>query len=1141
MSRSRHGDLHMRPKSRLAVASMHRRRAFLLVGLLLFNTLALGLSGAEVSGRGGTNDDFTVTSITIGNASKPANTWIQPDGATQAYVFMGDNIEVKVKVTRLGNAAFAVTAPVTLSVVHPIGYVLESWSWETPALIGSAADEHTLVWSPEVAHSILNTSTNELHGGLVLTASVAFAQDTKNDNDVREQPVPVAVQSDVMDGTVQATDRLSFIPGRYPITGGGATGGGSWTIAGTDASNSAVGSAHWRHSQPSSNYPSNAYDRLIRMYFPSAGNCGSEGSLDGELSNLYQTYVCKHTFYAGQYVSTQFFVKAYGQTNLGDSVALEMWRPPGQYNDPMQSLHWNLSLGSPSTSEWSNLSWDPQADWAQIPGLTNPNIFLGGNSWYYGLLFQSDSSGASEGMHVDRFIQFGVSKVTEFTLDINCDNPEAGYSTPPNGVLSLKCEVTNNGYVPAPVRVFTNVSNESWMSPILQIRIDADLNPVDHDNSVILQGFDAGTTTNVWLNLSVPPGADVQQQQWNVTFYDHSSGESKGMISIPIGVTEQHSVMLTSTSGLVAAELMPGASGLVPIRLQNTGNRDAAFALTTVFSDQGWTAVVENQTGSPVPMPIAMGKGDAMDLKLNVTASSDASPTTEDDITSFNLRATCPTCGGGLFGTDVLVRTVEVPVLRDLSLTPDADSISGPANGQAQMVYMTLLNLGNDDEQYTLTLQQSNWMLHAELLQEETPVLDAWDGETTVGLRFPMPVGLQPGFYTATVTARSVDDLTVGQSVQVQVEVLDTAAVFVYDEDADQSYIPGDPAQSMEFEIRNDGNRPDSFDVTLDLPEGMVATLSNVSQAGRTAEVLPGESCFVIVSFAFTEGTEGSLTLGVVATSVNDPEVSATGNAVYLVGSQNWLRIPTVLPSEVRDAEDIHTMTVKVRNQYTTAQAVAMELDAGEAANYMQLRIDSQDRNFVLQVGEERDVTIHLDVSANTLRNLASDQLTVNFTVWARSETVSDAANAQLTVTMYKTVPTAVDGSEDDARSGAVKNVVMLGLAGIILVGGVVMVMRIIGGIEDDVLNDWADGGYEDSLQATYAGVKAAPTIPGVDGAPSTMPPAGAPPAQAAASAPVVIEAPAAPPVPPEGLPEGWTMDQWQVYGQMWLEQNGRA
>jgi len=110
------------------VVSMHRRRAFLLVGLLMLNSLALGFSAAEVSGRGGTNDDFTVTSIAIGNASDPANIWIQPDGASHGYVFIGDSVEVKVKVTRLGSAAFAVAAPVTLSVVHPIGYVMESWT-----------------------------------------------------------------------------------------------------------------------------------------------------------------------------------------------------------------------------------------------------------------------------------------------------------------------------------------------------------------------------------------------------------------------------------------------------------------------------------------------------------------------------------------------------------------------------------------------------------------------------------------------------------------------------------------------------------------------------------------------------------------------------------------------------------------------------------------------------------------------------------------------------------------------------------------------------------------------------------------------------------------------------------------------------
>lgn len=31
------------------------------------------------------------------------------------------------------------------------------------------------------------------------------------------------------------------------------------------------------------------------------------------------------------------------------------------------------------------------------------------------------------------------------------------------------------------------------------------------------------------------------------------------------------------------------------------------------------------------------------------------------------------------------------------------------------------------------------------------------------------------------------------------------------------------------------------------------------------------------------------------------------------------------------------------------------------------------------------------------------------------------------------------------------------------------------------------------------------------------------------------------PPVPAEGLPEGWSMEQWQHYGHQWLEKNGRA
>ena len=40
--------------------------------------------------------------------------------------------------------------------------------------------------------------------------------------------------------------------------------------------------------------------------------------------------------------------------------------------------------------------------------------------------------------------------------------------------------------------------------------------------------------------------------------------------------------------------------------------------------------------------------------------------------------------------------------------------------------------------------------------------------------------------------------------------------------------------------------------------------------------------------------------------------------------------------------------------------------------------------------------------------------------------------------------------------------------------------------------------------------------------------------------APVQQAPPEAPPVPAEGLPEGWTMDQWKWYGAEWLAKQGK-
>jgi len=87
--------------------SMRRLMPFTIVMLLVMQTTALNfVTPAEAaSGRGGTNDDFTVKSITIGNASVSADQWVQSDGSVVDYIFVDQTIEVTVAVQRYGQSS----------------------------------------------------------------------------------------------------------------------------------------------------------------------------------------------------------------------------------------------------------------------------------------------------------------------------------------------------------------------------------------------------------------------------------------------------------------------------------------------------------------------------------------------------------------------------------------------------------------------------------------------------------------------------------------------------------------------------------------------------------------------------------------------------------------------------------------------------------------------------------------------------------------------------------------------------------------------------------------------------------------------------------------------------------------------------
>ena len=122
---------------------------------------------------------------------------------------MNQAIEITVSVQRFGASGIGDASPVSVDIVHPVGFVMESFDFTTSPLTGGQSYNHIIEWTPTAAHSILNTSTNDLTGGLIIRAVANFADDDKNENDDREMSVPVAVSANKMESTAAvASPRL---------------------------------------------------------------------------------------------------------------------------------------------------------------------------------------------------------------------------------------------------------------------------------------------------------------------------------------------------------------------------------------------------------------------------------------------------------------------------------------------------------------------------------------------------------------------------------------------------------------------------------------------------------------------------------------------------------------------------------------------------------------------------------------------------------------------------------------------------------------------------------------------------------------------------------------------------------------------
>ena len=117
--------------------AMRKSIPILLVSILIMQSAALNFAEnvEATSGRGGSSDDFFVNTISFNSTS--ISTWTQPDGSMLAYVAKGDLVSIDVEVKRGGSALQGTNATVTVEIVHPVGFVMNSTSWTTIPLLGS--------------------------------------------------------------------------------------------------------------------------------------------------------------------------------------------------------------------------------------------------------------------------------------------------------------------------------------------------------------------------------------------------------------------------------------------------------------------------------------------------------------------------------------------------------------------------------------------------------------------------------------------------------------------------------------------------------------------------------------------------------------------------------------------------------------------------------------------------------------------------------------------------------------------------------------------------------------------------------------------------------------------------------------------
>ncbi len=1107
--------------------------------MLCFVSVVAPVGAQETSGR--QTIDLELLSITVGNASKELAQWTQGDNSLATIAERGETYGIRIS-SKLLTGPDEVDATVTLEVVHPLGVVAETHTRQIRFAGVGQAIYQDIQWTPEAAHSILSAD-GLVTGGWTLRATVSASGESFDDrlNNVKERLVAVAIGLSDIDALSSVEPHEAYMANYNPNTGEE----GNWKSESTTVRD---GTNAWRHSPgPDQTYVSFADDWLAFGWLLEVQrSCGSEddehpqfgtGIGFGQLPGVNAQY-CKLWFDSSRFTSIQLAGWTIGSVDPSDQV--------GFYVDYFgETAYHNFSA---SDGAWSMETWD----------LTN---VLKNYQYEIGYRFKSDSSASTTGMVVDGFYMFGIERVPYFTVDLTCNGENSGYSLSPDDITRVHCQLMTNAYEDKDLRIVSMVeSYHSRTSSIAfnnQMRIEVADSPSTSGN-IPLDRIEPQEVLHFNVTMTVPASSPAQEGVWSIWINESVlGGDNKASINYPITVEEtlvprlRADVSTGPSSGLRISGL-PGQTIDRVYHIENVGNADGEFTVSHKFSNSTWElgGDVEFRTengNSTLGQPMLLNRTEDFLFSARISLPADAAPgehrltlyaqdvDRQGDRVSLPIDIEVPHANKG---PDGIWR--EGGVRAEVSYNTEQGK-SAPANGETFEIEWQIKNLGNDIEVFNLittdeligaNAPDGAPVIRTELSRSETSPITP-QGIELITATYTIPSGVPSGTYNLNLAASptlisgqaGLDTylLTVSETRKVSIETssdFDQVHFFSSSKDSD--------SEDWLFKVTNLGNTRDTIEVIPETPDGIKATIMLPTDGLLTLD--EGISGDVIIRIKVNEGVaEGQYTLSLIARSRSDPMANAEILAPINVGNHlKLLDVRAPLQNVITAPDTWIKLSFTISN--ADAQDISLadiswdsddgNLDFAEPHSIRETRNDA-----LVEPGLTERWVLYVKIPQQKWDRLEGDPQASDVVLRIATRVGNVVVNASVTYTgpTDETAESELAGEAEPIVSGAAvwAGVQWVVMTIIVLVLVVILVGVLKSGEEEDDYGSLVD--YSPAADSSYS-VDAAPDVSAIE-----------------AAAPAETAAPESkgPPVPDSGLPDGWTMDQWEHYGEQWLEQGG--